>query len=199
MRLCWLALCACACGAQRTDSVDDPCAPFGHIHRDPEGAWCHCDRGHVAAAQGLSCQVDPNFTGRTNIDLAASETRACWHAANGPFSSQNSAGAIADFLTLYTVTLTSSQPQNFAASLRHRAAISAPHVLSVSQAVAVTVSEVLPSGELKRVPILSTGVATQCAQFSQQFGFELVNRGEYRFEFSSSTREQASFVLDQSE
>jgi hypothetical protein len=187
------------CGAVPQPVAGDPCEPGGHIHREPGGDWCHCDRGFKAADQGLDCVVDPNFTGRTTVELGTTDERACWHASRGPFASQADGARVDQFLTHYTVGLTARSDGLRAASASYRAAVSAPHVLSVSRGVNVTVHELLPSGGSKEVPVLVTRATSFCTELSQQYGFELVNRVEYRFDFGPSQQEKVSFVLDQVE
>jgi hypothetical protein len=69
----------------------------------------------------------------------------------------------------------------------------------VNRSVNVTVHEVLPTGGAKEVPVLVTRATTFCSELTQQYGFELVNRVEYRFDFGPSQQAQARFVLDQVE
>jgi hypothetical protein len=197
--LATIPLCALlACGAVPAPP-GDPCDPGGHIHRDPAGDWCHCDRGFKAALAGLACEVDPNFTGRTTLDLTGTDERACWHAARGPFATQGDGSRIDQFLTFYTLGLEARSDGLRTASASYRAAVTSPHVLTLSRGTNVTVFEQLPTGATKEVPILVTRATTACPQVSQQFGFELVNRVEYRFEFGPSAQEQVRFVLDQVE
>ncbi|QRO00260.1 hypothetical protein JRI60_15155 [Archangium violaceum] len=91
----------------------DPCAPHGHIHREPTGDWCHCDRGYLAAAQGLSCQQDPNYVPRDGFDFGDNGQHACWHVTNGPFALVTAAldrqPRVDAFHTYYTVKL---RPEN---------------------------------------------------------------------------------------
>lgn len=187
-----------ACGPKAPVS-GDPCEPGGHIHREPGGDWCHCDRGFRAPPQGLSCEVDPSFTGRTTIDLGASDERACWHATRGPFETQTDGGRAEQFLTFYTVELSPRSDGLRSATASHRAAVSSPHVLTVSRGVNVTVHETLPGGGSKEVPALVTRATSFCPELSQQYGFELVGRVDYRLEFGPSAQTQARFVLDQVE
>ena len=188
-----------ACGGMPAPLIGDTCTPGGHVHREPSGDWCHCDRGFKATLIGLACAVDPNFTGRTTLDLGATDDRACWHALRGPFATQGDGSRIDEFLTHYTLGLTSRSDGLRSASANYKAAVTAPHVLTVNRGVNVTVIEVLPSGDTKAVPVLVTRATTACSMLSQQFGFELVNRVEYRFEFGPSAQDQAQFVLDQVE
>jgi hypothetical protein len=188
-----------SCGAPPGPMKGDPCDPGGHIHRDPAGDWCHCDRGFKAALQGLACEVDPNFTGRTTLDLGNTDERACWHASRGPFAMQTDGSRIDQFLTFYTLDLPARSDGLHTASASYRAAVSAPHVLSVNRSVNVTVHEVLPTGGAKEVPVLVTRATTFCSELTQQYGFELVSRVEYRFDFGPSQQAQARFVLDQVE
>jgi hypothetical protein len=201
MRRHWwrfIALMAAACGGSPTPT-GDPCAPGGHVHRDPAGDWCHCDRGFRAPTMGLSCEVDPNFTGRTTIDLGTTDDRACWHAAQGPFVTGADGARVDQFLTHYTLALSGRGDGLRQASAVYRAAVTAPHVLTLSRGVNVSIFEVLPGGSTKEVPVLVTRATTACPQLGQQFGFELVSRGEYRFELGPSSQTEVGFVLDQVE
>ena len=83
LRVLTLASCAmalAACGGDAPAPIEpppteqpapssDPCAPNGHIHREPTGDWCHCDRGHMASEQGLSCLPDPGYVPRDGFDF----------------------------------------------------------------------------------------------------------------------------------
>ena len=83
----WLA-CGCSAGVTLPDAAvpeGDPCVPGGHVHREPAGDWCHCDRGFRATTAQLGCEPDPNFTGATTVDFTGTAERACWHASNGPY------------------------------------------------------------------------------------------------------------------
>lgn len=188
-----------ACGGAPSPLSGDPCEPGGHVHREAGGDWCHCDRGFKAGITGLTCEVDPNFTGRTTVELGTTDERACWHATRGPFATPDDGSRVDQFLTHYTVALATRGDGLRGATAHYRAAVSAPHVLTLSRGVNVVVQEVLPSGSSKEVGVLVTRATTACAALSQQFGFELVNRVEYRFEFGPSTQEQVGFVLDQVE
>lgn len=175
----------------------DPCAPMGHVHREPSGDWCHCDRGYRALSTGLGCEVDPNYTGSTTVDLTGTGERACWHAVNGPFASIVADAAADAFLTLYTLEL-EPQPQGlFGASARYHAAVSGPHVATLSPRVNFALREVLPSGAEVEVPILVTHVTGACPELAQQFGFELVKGVHYRLVFGPTREARVSFLLDQ--
>lgn len=87
----------------------DPCAPNGHIHRESTGDWCHCDRGHMASEQGLSCLPDPDYVPRDGFDFGDNGEHACWHVGNGPFAlvtaSVDRQPRVDSFHTYYTVKL----------------------------------------------------------------------------------------------
>jgi hypothetical protein len=193
-----IAMLVVACGGP-PPPAGDPCTPGGHVHREPAGDWCHCDRGFRATTTGLSCEVDPDFTGRTTIDLGTTDERACWHAARGPFATEADGARIDQFLTHYTLALSGRGNGLRQATAIYRAAVTAPHVLTLSRGVNVSIAEVLPGGGVKEVPVLVTRSTTACPQLSQQFGLELVSRGEYRFEFGPSIQPEVGFVLDQVE
>lgn len=193
-----LAVLLAACGSA-PPPASDPCAPGGHVHREGSGDWCHCDRGFRATTSGLGCEVDPNFTGRTTFELGTSDERACWHATRGPFETGADGARIDQFLTHYTVALSTRADGLREATTSYRAAVTAPHVLTLSRGVNVKILEVLPDGKSNEVPVLVTRATTTCMQLSQQFAFELVNRAEYRFLFGPSAQGQVGFVLDQVE
>jgi hypothetical protein len=188
-----------ACGAPGPATSSDPCTPGGHVHREPLGDWCHCDRGFLAARTGLACVRDPAFTGRVTLDLGASEERACWHAARGPFAVQGDGSRVDQFLTHYTLALSPRSDGLRVATVGYRAAVSAPHVLTASRGVNLSLLEVFSEGGTRPVPVLVTRATTACQQLSQQFGFELAARAEYRLEFGPSTQPEVGFVLDQVE
>ncbi len=196
----WLA-CGCSAGVTVPDAAmpeGDPCVPGGHVHREPAGDWCHCDRGSRATTAQLGCEPDPNFTGATTVDFTGTAERACWHASNGPFRAVVEDGRADDFLTHFTLGLESPDGGTLReASVRYRAALTSAHVATLSRGVNFSVDEVLPSGGLQRVPILVTEVTTLCPELSQQFGFELVSGAEYRFRFGPSLAPEVGFVVDQ--
>jgi hypothetical protein len=175
----------------------DPCAPNGHIHRERTGDWCHCNRGYRPVMTGLGCEVDPNYTGNTTVDFTGTAERACWHAVNGPFASVADGEAADAFLTFFTLDLAPQGQGLYSASVRYRAAVTGPHVATLSPRVNLALREVLPSGGEKEVPILATQVTTACAQLSQQFGFELVKGADYRLVFGPSRETRVSFLVDQ--
>jgi hypothetical protein len=107
--------------------------------------------------------------------------------------------SIDQFLTLYTTSLPARPDGLHSATTTYRAAVSGPHVLSLSRGVNVEIRERLPGGTTKEVAVLVTRAISRCEELSQQFGFELVNRAEYVFQFGPSQRESVSFILDQVE
>jgi hypothetical protein len=176
----------------------DPCAPAGHVHRDPTGDWCHCDRGHVASEVGLGCEVDPDFTGNITIDLAGTAERACWHASAGPFATATDDGGANAFLTLYTLDLAPEGDRGLrSANVRYVAAVGGAHVATLSADVTLTVRELRPDGTETAVPVLVTQVTNVCPRFAQQFGFELTKGVAYRLVFGPSLAPQVDFLVDQ--
>jgi hypothetical protein len=181
-----------ACGASETKLVVDPCAPHGHVHRERAGDWCHCNRGYRAAFDGLRCENDPSFTGRTTVDLGASNQRACWHAVNGPFA-EVQAPTVDSFLTVYRWSNAGAKP-----SVMFRSSASAAHVLTTQRNVNLQITEVTSEGT-REVPILVTRAITPCTGLAQQFGFELAARAQYRLAFETTEASPLTFIIDGNE
>ncbi|WNG35024.1 hypothetical protein F0U61_16230 [Archangium violaceum] len=126
LRVLVLAVCSAALAACGTDpepkpeppggpsqEQTDPCAPNGHIHREPTGDWCHCDRGYMASEEGLSCIPDPNYDPDAGFSFGDNGEHACWHVTNGPFATVTASverqPRVDAFHTYYTVKL---RPEN---------------------------------------------------------------------------------------
>ncbi len=189
----WHGVLACAltavlasCGPPATE---DPCAPGGHVHRDPAGDWCHCDRGHRTTADGLACEVDPSF--RETLELADSDARACWHSAHGPFATIEDGGLVDAFLVYFTVNLTPRADGRFEGVVRYQPAASGAHVVSLDVGGPLRVSE-----QEKTVPFVVTRSSTLCPGVRQQWAAVLESRVSYALHLGPLSQPRVQLLID---
>lgn len=166
----------------------DSCAPGGHVHRDPTGDWCHCDRGYRATTDGLECEVDPNF--RETLELGDSDERACWHSVNGRFANVKSGDEVNDFLVYFTVELERRGDQ-FEGVVRYRPGASGAHAFSLDSGGPLRVSE--EAGDVKLVVTRSSDV---CEGVKQQWGAALESRVTYELKIGPTTNQSAKLIID---
>lgn len=200
-----LAACSAAlvaCGAAEppieqppsTQPQEDPCAPHGHIHREPTGDWCHCDRGYLAAAEGLACEVDPNYTPRDEFDFGDEGEHACWHVDNGPYgtvtASESRTPSVDAFHTLYTVKLRPVGEQ-YTGTFQFKAFATGDFIVYLSQQVPLTVREadqvVSPVGEK---------ATTTCEGLRHMVGLELTDKVTYTFTLGPTSLQQLRMVTE---
>lgn len=186
---CFVAALA-ACGSL---PEGDSCAPGGHVHRDPAGDWCHCDRGYRASDDGLTCEVDPTF--RATIELGESDARACWHSVNGPFRAVESGENVDDFLVYFTVKLTPRSDGTFEGSLRYRPATSGAHAFSLDSGGPLSVVEWLDR-KSSAVDLVVTRSRDVCVGVKQQWGASLEARAEYELQLGPQRSETVALLID---
>jgi hypothetical protein len=172
----------------------DPCAPNGHIHREPTGDWCHCDRGHMAAAEGLACQVDPNYQPRDGFDFGDDGVHACWHVDNGPYgtvtASESRLPRVDAFHTLYTVNLLQVSGA-YTGTFQFKAFATGDFIVYMSQRVHLTVRE----GE-RVVPIVAEKSTQACEGLQHMVGVELTDKVTYTFTLGPSAPPQLRMVTE---
>jgi hypothetical protein len=173
---------------------EDPCAPNGHIHREPTGDWCHCDRGHIAAEEGLACVVDPNYTPRDGFDFGDDGVHACWHVDNGPYGSVTASPdrvpRVDAFHTLYTVNLRQVNGE-YTGTFQFKAFATGDFVVYMSQKVPLTIRE----GELA-VPIAAEKPTTACTGLQHMVGLELTDKVTYTFTLGPTSLQQLRMVTE---
>ncbi|RKH03961.1 hypothetical protein [Corallococcus carmarthensis] len=174
----------------------DPCAPHGHIHREPEGDWCHCDRGYLASEQGLSCVTDPDYVPREGFDFGDKGEHACWHVTNGPFATVTASPErqprVDDFHTHYTVKLRPENGQSVG-TFGFKAWASGDFVLYLSTPdVAVTVKE----GERVVEPVGAQATGPFCDGLKQMVGYELTDKVQYTVTFGPTARTGLGLVIE---
>jgi hypothetical protein len=174
--------------------LEDPCAPHGHIHREPTGDWCHCDRGHLAAPERLACLVDPNYIPRDGFDFGDEGAHACWHVDNGPYgtvtASPDRTPRVDAFHTLYTVNLRQVGEQ-YTGTFLFKAFATGDFVVYQSQQVPLTVHE----GE-QLVPIAAEKPTTACSGLQHMIGLELTNKVTYTFTLGPTSLPQLKMVTE---
>ncbi|MGV3624703.1 MAG: hypothetical protein ACO1OB_28040 [Archangium sp.] len=185
------AIALAACGPMTPEG--DPCAPGGHVHRDPAGDWCHCDRGFRATASGLACETDPNF--RETIELGESDERACWHSMNGPFATVNDGEAVDDFLVFFTVKLTERDDGRFEGRVTYRPGASGAHAFSLDSGGPLKVVESL-DGASADVKLVVTRSSDRCEGVKQQWGAVLEARATYELQLGPASSPTARLLID---
>lgn len=179
-----------------TSDGGDPCAPHGHIHRDPEGDWCHCDRGFVASEEGLACVPDPAFVPRDGgFDFGDDGAHACFHVTHGPYatvtSTEQTRPRVDAFHTLYTANLRPADGGHVG-TFSYRAFATGAHVVYLSDVATVRFIE----EGVGEVPLEGTKATTACEGLRHMAGFELVEDVTYRFEVGPITPPTLRFVIE---
>ncbi|RKH55319.1 hypothetical protein [Corallococcus llansteffanensis] len=193
-----------ACGGSDSQQPDggtpqeqtDPCAPHGHIHREQEGDWCHCDRGYLASEQDLSCAPDPTYVPREDFDFGDDGEHACWHVANGPFAtvtaSPDRRPRVDDFHTHYTVKLRQESGLSVG-TFNFKAWATGDFVLYLSTPdVAVTVKE----GERVVEPVGTQPTGPFCDGLKQMVGYELTDKVQYTVSFGPTQPTELGLVIE---
>lgn len=174
--------------------ADDPCAPHGHIHREPTGDWCHCDRGYMAAVEGLSCLVDPNYVPRDGFDFGNNDLHACWHVDNGPYgtvtASPDRLPRVDAFHTLYTLNLRQVDGA-YTGTFQFKAFATGDFIVYLSQNVPFAVHE----GE-KPVSIIAEQPTQACTGLQHMLGLELTDKVTYTFTVGPTSLPQLRMVTE---
>ncbi|HEX8699557.1 MAG TPA: hypothetical protein VF815_12015 [Myxococcaceae bacterium] len=172
----------------------DPCAPNGHIHREPTGDWCHCDRGYMAAAEGLACQVDPHYKPRDDFDFGDEGEHACWHVDNGPYATVTASAdrlpRVDAFHTLYTVNLLPVDGVH-SGTFQFKAFATGDFIVYMNQKVHLTVRE----GE-RVIPIVAEQSSEACAGIQHMVGLELTDKVTYTFTLGPTPLPQLRMVTE---
>jgi predicted small lipoprotein YifL len=173
---------------------EDPCAPHGHIHREPTGDWCHCDRGYLAASQGLACQADPNYVPRDGFDFGDDGVHACWHVDNGPYGTVSASTErlprVDAFHTLYTVNLREVNG-GYTGTFQFKAFATGDFIVYLSQQVPLAVLE-----GTRAVPIAAEKPTTACAGLQHMVGLELTDKVTYTFTLGPTPLQQLRMVTE---
>ncbi len=201
------ALCACAlltallagCGSDDSAPLpadSDPCAPSGHIHREPGGDWCHCDRGYVAATDTLACVTDPDYDPNRPFDFGDLGEHACWHVTNGPYAEvaalAESAPAIDRFHTHYTLTLRDVGGGMFGGTFTYNARSSGNYVVYLSREIAFGVQE----GELD-VASVATAPTAACEGLATMIGYVFAKDVTYTMTFGPDASAEVAVVIEE--
>ncbi|HEX8441151.1 hypothetical protein [Archangium sp.] len=175
----------------------DPCTPHGHIHREPTGDWCHCDRGYLAPEQGLSCQQDPNYVPRTGFDFGDNGQHACWHVTHGPFGTVTASlerqPRVDGFHTYYTVRLRPEGGQ-YVGTFNFKGFATGDFVAYLSDArVPLSVRE----GERLMEPLATAPIPPDvCTGLVHMVGYELTNQVQYTFTFGPTPLPELGLVIE---
>ncbi len=180
----------------------DPCAPGGHIHREPTGDWCHCDRGYLASEQRLACQADPNYIPRDGFDFGDNGEHACWHVTHGPFATVSASldrqPRVDAFHTHYTLKLRPEGSQ-YVGTFQFKAYATGDFIAYLSDAsIPFTVREgtrvVEPLATAPIPPALRDGV---CAgELVHMVGYELTDKVPYTVTLGPTPLSEAGLVIE---
>lgn len=178
-----------------TSSQGDPCEPNGHIHRGgAEGEWCHCNRGYMASEDGRSCVVDPNYSPDRPFSFGDNGAGACWHLANGPYSTVQAAAGqspgVNNYQTLYTLKLRPEGSQ-YVGSFSFRAFETGRFVAHLS---AADVPLAFLEGQLS-VPVAAQQSSTVCPGIRHMVGVELTKNVTYTLQFGPTSLPELNLVL----
>ncbi|XXF78764.1 hypothetical protein P2318_03115 [Myxococcaceae bacterium GXIMD 01537] len=175
----------------------DPCAPHGHIHREAEGDWCHCNRGYLAASTGLACEPDPNYTPGQGFSFGDNGAHACWHVSNGPFGAATASTAppppVDAFHTYYTLTLRPEGSQ-YTGTFSYRAFATGNFVVYLTHDVPVRLNE----GALLVEPRATAPVSAPSCQgdLKHMVGYELTDRVAYTLTIGPASVPQVGLVVE---
>ncbi|MCE9670885.1 hypothetical protein LY474_24050 [Myxococcus stipitatus] len=198
------ALAASACGGGDTPPDDepipseDPCAPHGHIHREPTGDWCHCNKGYLPSSTGLACVVDPDHVPSEGFDFGDNGEHACWHVTHGPFvtveATTSRAPRVDDFHTYYTVKL---RPENglYVGTFSYKAFASGDFVVYLSTPdVPVTLVETPIQQTV--TPAATRPTDNHCAGLQHMVGYELTDRVQYTLTLGPTSHPEVGMVIE---
>jgi hypothetical protein len=205
-----LALCAgvlAACGGEEPPvlpppeepvQTGDPCAPNGHIHREPTGDWCHCNKGYRAAARGLSCETDPDYVPSQGFSFGDNGEHACWHVSNGPFvtvtASTSRLPRVDDFHTYYTVNLRQENGQ-YVGTFSYKAFATGNFVIYLgSPEVPVTLVETAVQATV--TPAGTRATDNHCDALKHMVGYELTDRVQYTLTIGPTALPQVGMVIE---
>jgi len=206
---CGGALAACG-GPTESEPIEtpaeqqgDPCAPNGHIHREPTGDWCHCDRGYLASESGLACEQDPDYVPHEGFDFGDNGEHACWHVAHGPYAtvtaSEDRQPRVDAFHTHYTVKLRPEGNQ-YVGTFQFKAYATGNFIAYLSDAsVPLTVHEVgkgvVPVADTAPIPPdIRDGV---CAGgLVHMVGYELTDKVPYTVTLGPTSLSQLALVIE---
>ncbi len=180
----------------------DPCAPHGHIHREPTGDWCHCDRGYLASEQSLACQADPSYVPRDGFDFGDNGEHACWHVTHGPFATVSASvdrqPRVDAFHTHYTLKLRAEGGQ-YVGTFQFKAYATGDFIAYLSDAsVPFTVREatrvVEPVATAPIPPALRDGVCQ--GELVHMVGYELTDKVQYSVTLGPTALSEVGLVIE---
>ncbi len=206
LRALALAVCAgtlAACGGdepppEEPPQVTDPCAPNGHIHREPTGDWCHCNKGYRAAAQGLACETDPDYVPGEGFSFGDNGEHACWHVSHGPYvtvtASTTRLPRVDDFHTYYTVKL---RPENgrYVGTFSYKAFATGNFVVYLgSPDMPVTLVETATGTPVP--PAGTRPTDDHCEGLKHMVGYELTDRVQYTLTLGPTALPEVGLVIE---
>lgn len=209
-----LALAACAmalsaCGGTEppplidpppddTPAATDPCAPDGHIHREPGGDWCHCNRGYRATAEGLACEPDPDYVPSEGFSFGDNGEHACWHVSNGPYvtvtASTTRVPRVDDFHTYYTVKLRPEGGQ-YVGTFSYKAFATGNFVIYLGTSD-VPVSLVETAIQATVTPAGTRPTDDHCDGLKHMVGYELTDRVQYTLTLGPTALPELGLVIE---
>ncbi len=176
----------------------DPCAPNGHIHREPTGDWCHCNRGYRATAEGLACEPDPDYVPSEGFSFGDNGEHACWHVSNGPYVTVTASTArlprVDDFHTYYTVKLRQEGGQ-YVGTFSYKAFATGNFVLYLSTPdVPVTLVETAIPAPV--TPAGTRATDDHCDGLRHMVGYELTDRVQYTLTLGPTSLPELGLVIE---
>lgn len=209
-----LALAACAmalaaCGGDDPAPIEppqpedpaqssDPCAPNGHVHREPTGDWCHCNKGYRATEEGLACETDPGYVPSEGFSFGDNGEHACWHVTNGPFvtvtASTSRLPRVDDFHTYYTVKLRQEGGQ-YVGTFSYKAFATGNFVIYLGTPdVPVTLVETAVQTTL--TPAGTRATDNHCDGLKHMVGYELTDRVQYTLTLGPTPLPELGMVIE---
>ncbi|MFP2907620.1 hypothetical protein ACLESD_21730 [Pyxidicoccus sp. 3LFB2] len=207
-----LALAACAmaltaCGGDEPLPIvepppdpapSDPCEPHGHVHREPTGDWCHCNKGYRATAEGLACEADPDYVPSAGFSFGDNGEHACWHVTNGPYvtvtASTSRLPRVDDFHTYYTVKLRQEGGQ-YVGTFSYKAFATGNFVVYLGTPdVPITLVETAIQKPV--TPAGTRATDDHCDGLKHMVGYELTDRVQYTLTLGPTPLPELGMVIE---
>lgn len=176
----------------------DPCEPNGHIHREPTGDWCHCNKGYRATVEGLACEADPDYVPSQGFSFGDNGEHACWHVTNGPFvtvtASTTRNPRVDDFHTYYTVKLRPEGGQ-YVGTFSYKAFATGNFVVYLGTPdVPITLVETAIQKTVE--PAGTRATDDHCSALKHMIGYELTDRVQYTLTIGPTSLPELGLVIE---
>ena len=176
----------------------DPCEPNGHIHREPTGDWCHCNKGYRATVAGLACETDPDYVPSQGFSFGDNGQHACWHVTNGPFGTVTASTSrmprVDDFHTYYTVKLRQEGGQ-YVGSFSYKAFATGNFVVYLGTPdIPITLVETAIQKTVE--PAGTRATDNHCDGLKHMIGYELTDRVQYTLTIGPTSLPELGMVIE---